>query len=809
VNAKFDTKVTAPTDSVNSSLNLTTMKDDVAKVTLLSNNPFHNNLKSLNPYPDQQLQTVLSRSYKIRSFAWGTAVAGTLLEQIPFPKALFEIQASQAPTFQTNTNLVDKLSSFRYFRSKVKVSIRINATKFHYGLLGITWLPHYYSVAAGTGLNFPYKNHTVYQAMNNNAMLFSANDTSTLEFEIPWITPYQYMDLLRYADTATNPTWESFIGQLQIWVLNPLRNAQGVSGTSSVRISVQAQFVDPVVTGMVPFKYISTCPPAAFTEDFEPQMDQEQMDKTLKGIVSGVRETKKGVQEFVSSMPIIANAASEAIGFMETVGLDKPHSLAAPCFINKNLAPDLCFGNGLETTDVLALDPQNSVTISPRLFSQTEEAMDYLAIARKPSLFKLNSFNSASIEGSLMELWPVTPSLCHKDVPDFFEPTYLAYISSPFTFWKGSLKYMVYFSASQFSTARVRFSWLPSEPTTTTPFEYGSGDFLSKVVDITGDTIVEVTVPYVNPYYLLEVGHFEDETATALPPVAFNGYVMMHVYNAPITVESTGDSDIYYSCFIAGGEDYTLHKPKSIYQTYNPPYITGPPEVEAAPEEPEIPLNDLEAQYLVLNQEFKKQFEPLIRDTRFGTHHRIVDGDRLDSSLRTIIHRYSDLADVTQTGGTPFTIIRNMYPLDGAGNSPVTTDDWRNFQYFSYLFMFWRGSIRYKLLWKDGASANVGSGLALLVTENQVTGYVPNNDAFNGASAWNGDYRPSIEIQLPFYHQIAFQPLHPRVLDPDVSAPRFRVRNETNVVDGRWYVSAGDDFTYGVLSSPPLIRVAA
>lgn len=776
------------------------MKDDVSKISASSLvGWYHANLKSLNPYPDQELQKVLTRSYKIRSFAWkSNATAGSLLEQIPFPKALFEIQASVTPTFQVNTNLVDKLSSFKYFRSKVKVSIRINATKFHYGLIGISWLPHYYSVDQGINQEFPYKNYDVFQAMNNNAMLMSANDTSTLQFEIPWITPYQYLDLQRYADTATNPSWESFIGQVQIWVLNPLRNVSA-SGTTEVRVSIQAQFVDPVVTGMVPFKYISTCPASAFTEDFVAQMDQEQMDKSLQSIVAGVRETKKGAQDFISSMPIIPEMASKTIGFLESIGLDKPLSLEAPKMVNFQLAPDFPSGNGLEVSNCLGLDPQNAVSVSSRLFAETPEAMDYLCIARKPSLFSLGSFDSNSTEGALIAIWPVTPSISHLGTPNYFSPTYLAYVSSPFTYWNGSIKYMFYFTASQYSTARVRISWLPSEPTSTAPFIFGSGDFPSKVVDITGDTIAEVVVPYVNPYYALEVGHLEDEAGAVLPPVAFNGYLMLHVYNSPITVETTGDSRIYFSAFIAGGEDFTLHKLKSVYQVYDAPFLTGPP----AEDEPEA---FLENQALIMNEKFSKQFEPLIPGVKFGVHHRIIDGDRLDSSLRTIIHRYSDLTMYTIATST---IIRNMYPLDGAGNTPATSDDWRNFQYFSYLYLFWRGSLRYKLLFEDTASSRSGNGLALLMTENLVSNYIPNDDAFNGAVPYNGQYRPSCEFQVPFYHQVAFQPLIPRVLDPEVTAPKFRITREQCVAQSHLYVSAGDDFTYGALSAPPLIRISA
>jgi len=434
------------------------------------------------------------------------------------------------------------------------------------------------------------------------------------------------------------------------------------------------------------------------------------------------------------------------------------------------------------------------VSTSASIFAESPDHMDFMKVARTPSLFHFGSFTATDLAGKEIAVWPVTPSLAHKGTPNYFSPTYLSYISAPFTYWSGSLKYMFYFSASQMQTTRVRFSWLPSEPANTAPFIFGSGDFLSKVQDIKGDCMVAITVPYVNPYFALEVGRLVDEAAPVSPNVSHNGYLMMHVYNPPLTTTTTGDSTINFVGFIAAGEDYALHKLRSVHQLYNAPYLEGHPVAE---EEPLIP------QTVNLSQEFSKQFASLIRGVKFATHDKLIDGDKLDSSMRTLIKRYSTLQ---QYAASQDEIIRQTYPLPLGVNIPATSDAWNNFTYFSYLYLFWRGAIRYKYVQTTGGAVVAGNGLVCLGTSNE-TSYVNNTDAFNGAALYAGVYKPAVEFEIPYYHQIAFQPLVPRVEDPEVSAPLFQIVRDTSSTP-TLFVAAGEDFMYGALSAPPIIRLS-
>lgn len=786
--SKEETLVVNETQSTSTQTQLTKNVNDVSTLSIDAMESWLLGLRKMDPYPDQGLRQVLSRNYKINSFPWTTvATQGALLHQGNFPEDLFVVQSTSGT--QVNSNLVDKLSSFRYFRSKVHVKITLNATKYHYGVIAVTWLPHYYSTAAGTGNAFPYKNFDMYQACNNNLMLMSASDTSSLEFDIPWITPYQYLDMQKY---PTQPTWVSFIGQFQMWNLVPLRNASA-SGTDEVQVSIQASFVEPEVTGLVPYKYISTCPPAEFTAQ---TLDMEQLMKTVKGVTAGVQETTKGVSAIIESIPVVEDSISTAIGAFEHF-FDKPTSISTSQPVNLALAPDMAAGNGVDYSNKIAMDVVNSVTTDASMFCENKKAMDYLRICRKPSLVHTGSFDSGTPEGEKLFVFPISPMTVHKGTPDYYTPTYLSYVSSAFTYWNGSLKYYIYFAASQFNTARVRLSWLPAEPTTTAPFEFGSGDFVSTVFDITGDKILRVTVPYVKPVWALQTGRMDDiEAPATLIDHVVNGYLCMHVYNPALTTQTTGASTIFYAVFMSAGEDYQLHKPRSVFPLYNAPYTQGPP-AEAEP------------QALDMNKEFGCKFPTLIKGLKQHMHKYVIDGDRTDSSLNTLLHRYS-LCFNYSAGST--TIERRVFPLDGSENTPSTaSDDWRSFTYFSYLFMFWRGSLRYKFIGQEGSGSGftIGNGLALLRTKNTFNALTPNADAFNGAVAYNMFYKPAAEIEIPFYDEVAFRPMVPRVLDTTLTKPYFALTRETSTDVGQLlYVAAGDDFTYGVLSAPPILRLS-
>nr|QDH87618.1 MAG: hypothetical protein H4RhizoLitter211311_000002 [Picornavirales sp.] len=222
----------AVSETVDTLVGITTLDDTVGKPIPDIEISSHKgqSMHGEDPYPDQQMKTILSRLYPIDNWAWsGSSTSGTLLISYHFPNAL--INAS--------TNLQEKLHRFQYLRAAVRVLIRLNATKFHAGKLLVTWVPCYKK-----GTTDSNAMQDMYSASCNNSVIVSANTTVPVDFIIPWVTPYSYWNMRdSYATTA-----QGLMGYIKVWVLHPLILA-GASNTPSCNVTLYASFVDPEVAG--------------------------------------------------------------------------------------------------------------------------------------------------------------------------------------------------------------------------------------------------------------------------------------------------------------------------------------------------------------------------------------------------------------------------------------------------------------------------------------------------------------------------------------------------------------------------------
>lgn len=85
------------------------------------------------PYLKESIVDFLSRPYPVANVSWTSAsgLASVLLD-LDFPRVLFTIPA-----------IVNKLNNFAYFRAGIKIGIRVNGTRFHYGKLLCSYIPQF------------------------------------------------------------------------------------------------------------------------------------------------------------------------------------------------------------------------------------------------------------------------------------------------------------------------------------------------------------------------------------------------------------------------------------------------------------------------------------------------------------------------------------------------------------------------------------------------------------------------------------------------------------------------------------------
>lgn len=132
------------------------------------------------PYDTQSLMGFLSRPFPIKETSWTAAAkVGDMIASADFPHDLIKI-----PSFMA------KLRNFAYMRAGVRVGVRLNGTKFHYGKLLIMWAP----AGANIGTLFDATDN-LYSASSFPHIIVSPTENEVNEIVIPYALPQQFISL--------------------------------------------------------------------------------------------------------------------------------------------------------------------------------------------------------------------------------------------------------------------------------------------------------------------------------------------------------------------------------------------------------------------------------------------------------------------------------------------------------------------------------------------------------------------------------------------------------------------------------------
>lgn len=787
--------------AVQQTTGITTLAADSIVTNIESIETLHYKFEKFNPYSDQQLSLALGHMNKIRDLKWLTnALAGAHLATLSLPEDMFE--APQAS--RKNIPLLSRLAGYRYMRAGVKLRFTVNSTVFHSGKLLVSWMPYYSTDAT----RHPYKSFTIYQAANNHPFLIDCPSNGSVTLEIPWITPNAWLDLKKYQDMKAS--WGSFIARCDIWCLHPLRNiSPDAPNPDTVTVTVEAAFMDAKLSGFQPANYFNICPPALVTQS-------EQIVKSGKEMIAGVREEIRHLSESIAEIPLIGGTLLNTVGsFTDGLGLNKPTSVAAPTMVQPILAPDFCHSDGLDMAQKLSLDPCNKIATNPGIFNQKKDCMNIYDIAKTPSLVKIGTFTSASAIGSILFSFMCDPMTCGPaGVAGSFCPTYLSYISFPFTYFSGGLKFRIDFTCSKIVSCKVRLSYTPAQLTATSDLDYLGGEFPSRIIDITGPTQTEFTIPYLSPYLTLPLGEFIRSGITG--DYRNIGWWNLSILNPVIGAQGT--STIDYAIWIAAAEDYRLYKPREITTRIQDCWVYSQPSLRRKKEKTtkkKANKSDDDDFRLItqcdVQQFFEKSFEPLT-PVKLVTHSRIVSGEAV-SSLRSYMHRY--VHHDNKFGGQSV-MQYDLFPGSSSGNVLLNQH-----LYFLHLFYYWRGSVRFKIIPR---SPDYGFGIVIPATQNLPT-TIDFNSSYNtfcGAGAYSNPYSPNMCYEIPWYHQVPFTtvinpdaansivPPDNLLTEPIIQMYRLQVNEAGSPQNGpaySVYIAIGDDFSAGVLSSPPLITM--
>lgn len=250
---------------------------------------------------------------------------------------------------------------------------------------------------------------------------------------------------------------------------------------------------------------------------------KEAIAKSLSGMV-----TYAAAASVPMLAPLVASVADDvADGAMRYMGFDQPRDLRTAMPVTSGVK-DFAASTGLSSASQLSRFPDSNPGV---VFSSTVgDDMCLRDLAALESLLTTFSFNSTTAVNATIASWAVNPKLVLGPNTDlsigntikatFGTPSNLAIVTAPFTRWRGTLSYSFRFCASAFHTARVRVFFVPGEDD---GFILPGGpavDYWNHLIEISGNTDVEIQVPFVFPlaYSQQSIGRLCVQVA--VPPAA-------------------------------------------------------------------------------------------------------------------------------------------------------------------------------------------------------------------------------------------------------------------------------------------------
>jgi hypothetical protein len=734
-------------------------------------------------YMTESIEEFLQRPYIVKNTLWSsTDETGDLILGATFPQDLLALNP-----------IWDKVKNFHFLRAGVRLGIRLNGTKFHYGKLIAIWSPQ----NARTG-NLFERTSNIYSVSGFPHVILSPTENEVNEFVVPFTSPYMFSNLAFGLDSLN-------FGSVFIYVLNPLRNAATVA---DVGVTLFANFVDPMLQGMTSQIFGQPSPSAALlplknpnpyssdsgdpsTFNAQGKVDVEAEEKSSKGILSTTSMAVSRAAGALIPIPIIGNYAemisrvASAVGAgAKILGLCKPNSLETVKPVVNRLYT-LANSEGLDTSMKLGISPDNAVSAAYDSMGSHEKEMEMSHLFSTPSIRQLAQWQQSDSAGSILISTKVSPTEFHTEIAPpntVYNPTVLGYATMPFGYWRGSLRYCLQVTCSCFHSGRLRIFWDPGDNPSVNIVDGAS--HVNHVLDIQHETEYYFSIPYLSPFYWLPRGQE-------------NGTLKIQVINE-LTHAETPVPEVYLNLWVSGGPDYQVARPD-----------TGDLYVGAAA--------TLLAQGITQEEMRNAEYPSLIPCTGVLDNGFLMGEQILH--LKQVLMRYCTTGDNQ---------IAANESVEITGHSPLITTTSSVTQPFMYwykgIYRFSRGSynIKVNLIDEDeffdtfyaylnerSSIDNTNLVLYIDVAEKREQTL---NGLGRGALIAKEPVSNAVEVNVPFFSRYTFYissldaPNASFTYPSTIYAPFPRNDNPPNapcrVVS---YISAGDDYTMGFITGAPYI----
>jgi len=499
----------------------------------------HDDVITSSPFPDSaiplsaglSLSSFLSRPTVISTSTWTEGQA-------------FALKLDPYSLLWANSHIANKLRTYKWFRSGLKLTVTFSASPFHYSALSVDYVPLEDAVAGGavtsygqpTGISL--NSATVGQqadlaqrsTLSAHAVL-TPQQNPTVTLTVPFIYPYDWFDLANKTSIT--------MGTLLIHSYQNLRTA-GTASTSTSTVTVSASFIDPEVAG--------------------PTVTLQS--GTLTGLSHDL--SKRGLDTASAWAGVAARAA-------RLLGLTNHPSTQPSSFVSPTTFPALSNTEVSPPCEVLALGPTVSLSTAP---TTGDDDLSISKICAMPFYYGNAPWTIANTVGTQLAQVNVTPDIYISSAATgynggtyrFITPSPGAYVGSMFRFWRGTMCFKFKVLCSQHHRGKLRIYYDTVNVGASAPAE---AVIPSMIMDLASTTEATIKVP-MNTYHHwllmsgtlsnLTGGYVENYSLTSsVPATSFdrayhNGTIKVAVFQELSCPSDTGDVSVLCECWLEGAQ---------------------------------------------------------------------------------------------------------------------------------------------------------------------------------------------------------------------------------------------------------------
>lgn len=596
-----------------------------------------------------------------------------------------------------------KLAGFYGFRATANLKVVVNAQPFHSGILQLSFRPFQQTFAKYSGRDryerFMEDSQNLSMALSGYPSTYlNVATQSDVTFSIPYCGQTPFMNLANKRQD---------FGEFRITSLVQLLDS---TNKPQADVNLYLFFTDVELFGSTALTrngiagFVKATPQVA-TERAKKRVPQNRASEVAANVQSnpapaGRGLISKGARYLVGKVPYVGDILQDIFDY---IGLSKPPASQSSMFVTPLPSGNLVTYDGnINVVKLSGKAGQN--TAIDQLGIEKMDEMEISTIVAKPTGLTRFRWQTDMSPHTLLLTLPVEPQN-HISVRDttinqyVALPSRLRYMANAFRYWRGTLRYTFFVSANKFHTGRLRFVYTVGGDPGNLDGEYSYS--FNQIIDIRDGLTFSIDCPYfcdtpwrVVPQKFGFDGRYHQGVSNIfnLDPCTLQVYVEN-------TLRAGGQAaqTVEVAVFVSGGPDFQLAGP--IVPTSVPlPFIekkdSKATEIKAVPQiETDVGLNDIKTISMVnLNNSLMEPSAKACQDTM---------GEEV-SSVRELVKRYYPLYNTNLTEketmlvGYPFSLYASLIDK----NNIVFTNA-EPFSYFSELYAFWRGGVRYNVACKD------------------------------------------------------------------------------------------------------------